>query len=137
MFLRRHFLLLAIAPMIIRKVFFLFSWQPLLEKLILSSNMLIISPNYWIPEKLSKKAGIYLLKVNKRNTRTRCEMCSKLIIKIPERLVFLLLTFVFYSNANAERNNGSKCSENRFFEFFLPLVIYLSGFHLLNMSYFS
>ena len=48
-------------------------------------------------------AGIYLLKVNNRNTRTRCKICSKLI-KIPERrhwrgpgvshpvLVFLLLT---------------------------------------------
>ena len=29
-------------------------------------------------------AGIYLLKVNNRNTRTRCEMCSKLTIKTPE-----------------------------------------------------
>ena len=29
--------------------------------------------------------GIYLLKVNNRNTRTRCEICSKLLIKIPER----------------------------------------------------
>ena len=29
--------------------------------------------------------GIYLLKVNKRNTRTRCEICSKLTIKTPER----------------------------------------------------
>ena len=28
-------------------------------------------------------AGIYLLKVNYRNTRTRCEICSKLTIKIP------------------------------------------------------
>ena len=53
-------------------------------------------------------AGIYLLKVNNRNTRTRCEICSKLTIKTPERrsgvfivnfehishlvLVFLLLT---------------------------------------------
>ena len=55
--------------------------------------------------------GIYLLKVNTRNTRTRCEICSKLTIKTPERrwhrsgvfivnfehishlvLVFLLLT---------------------------------------------
>ena len=55
----------------------------------------------------------YLLKVNKRNTRTRCEIWSKLTIKIPERchwsrfgifiinfehishlaLVFLLLTW--------------------------------------------
>ena len=30
-------------------------------------------------------AGIYLLKVNKRNTRTRCEKCSELTVKIPER----------------------------------------------------
>ena len=30
-------------------------------------------------------AGIYLLKVNDRNTGTRCEICSKLTIKTPER----------------------------------------------------
>ena len=30
-------------------------------------------------------AGIYLLKVNNRNTRTRCEIYSKLTIKTPER----------------------------------------------------
>ena len=30
-------------------------------------------------------ADIYLLKANNRNTRTRCEICSKLTIKIPER----------------------------------------------------
>ena len=29
--------------------------------------------------------GIYLFKVNNRNTRTRCEICSKLTIKTPER----------------------------------------------------
>ena len=29
--------------------------------------------------------GIYLLKVNNRNTRTRCAICSKLTIKTPER----------------------------------------------------
>ena len=29
--------------------------------------------------------GIYLLKVNNRNTRTRCEICSKLTIRTPER----------------------------------------------------
>ena len=34
---------------------------------------------------LSKQnpAAIYLLKVNNRNTRTMCEVCSKLTIKIP------------------------------------------------------
>ena len=30
-------------------------------------------------------AGIYLRKVNNRNTRTRCEICSMLTIKTPER----------------------------------------------------
>ena len=30
-------------------------------------------------------AGIYLLKVNNKNTRTRCEICSKLSIKTSER----------------------------------------------------
>ena len=30
-------------------------------------------------------SGIYLLKVNKRNTKARCEICSNLTIKIPER----------------------------------------------------
>ena len=29
--------------------------------------------------------GIYMLKLNNKNTRTRCEICSKLTIKIPER----------------------------------------------------
>ena len=28
---------------------------------------------------------IYLLKTNNRNTRTRCEICSKLKIKTPEQ----------------------------------------------------
>ena len=30
-------------------------------------------------------AGIYLLKVNNRNTRTRCEICSNLTIKAAEK----------------------------------------------------
>ena len=37
-------------------------------------------------------AGIYLFKVNNRNTRTRCKICSKLTLKIPERRQSLLLT---------------------------------------------
>ena len=30
-------------------------------------------------------AGIYMFKVNNRSTRTRCDICSKLTIKTPER----------------------------------------------------
>ena len=36
-------------------------------------------------KKLYSLAGIYLLKVSNKNTRTRCETCSKLTIKTPER----------------------------------------------------
>ena len=36
-------------------------------------------------KKHSSTAGVYLLKVNDRNTRTRCEICSKLTINTPER----------------------------------------------------
>ena len=38
-----------------------------------------------ISAETSNPAGIYLLKVNNRNTRTRCEICSKLTINTPER----------------------------------------------------
>ena len=34
--------------------------------------------------------NIYVLKVNNRNTRKRCEICSKLTIKTPERRQKLL-----------------------------------------------
>ena len=34
---------------------------------------------------LSDTVDIYLLKVNNRNTRTRCEIFSKLTIKLQER----------------------------------------------------
>ena len=42
--------------------------------------------NYWVLVIItSNPAGIYLLKVNNRNTRTRCKICLKLTIKIPEQ----------------------------------------------------
>ena len=46
---------------------------------------------------LASPAGNYIFKVNNRNTRTRCEICSKLTIKASERrhwvaLMSLLLT---------------------------------------------
>ena len=36
-------------------------------------------------------AGIYLLKVNNRNTRTKCKICSKLTIKTPGVVLMTLL----------------------------------------------
>ena len=48
-------------------------------------------------------AGVYLLKFNNRNTRTRCEICSKLTIKIPFHKHFshLLLVFLLLEQVNA------------------------------------
>ena len=50
-------------------------------------------------------AGNYMFKVNNRNTRTRCEMYSKLTIKISERrLLRLLMAFVsivYFERINA------------------------------------
>ena len=48
-------------------------------------NLLIEMRNL---NEMSRKAylsNIYLFKVNNENTRKRCEICSKLIIKTPER----------------------------------------------------
>ena len=38
-----------------------------------------------LPEGMCYPVRLYLLKVNKRNTRARCEICSKLTTKTPER----------------------------------------------------
>ena len=45
----------------------------------MSSNIIKCSSVIVVP------AGNYMFKVNNRNTRTRCEICSKLTIKTPER----------------------------------------------------
>ena len=34
---------------------------------------------------ISNQAGNYMFQVNNRNTRARCEICSNLTIKTPER----------------------------------------------------
>ena len=39
----------------------------------------------WPNDELNIPVGIHMVKVNNRNTRTRCEICSKLTIKTPER----------------------------------------------------
>ena len=40
-------------------------------------------PKYFRPQSYNP-VGIYMFKVNNRNTRTSCEMCSKVTIKTPE-----------------------------------------------------
>ena len=54
-----------------------------------------------------------MFKVNNRNTRTRCEICSKLTIKTPERRYFTPYSSVFIVNfeqinAGWEDINGFK-----------------------------
>ena len=43
-------------------------------------------------------AGHYMLKVNNRNTRARCKICSKLTIKTPERLIVFIVNFEHISD---------------------------------------
>ena len=47
-------------------------------------------------------AGIYLLKVNIRNIRIRCETCSKLTIKTPERSQWLDVSIVNFEHVIAD-----------------------------------
>ena len=74
-------------------------WHPWLLK------MNIRSPSSKLAEKssglfslfkknCSNPADIYLLKVNNRNTRTRCEICSKLTTKTPD-VVLIVFTVIF------------------------------------------
>ena len=44
-----------------------------------------IKPAATSKQLLNSPAGIYLSTVNNRNTKTRCEICSKLTLKTPER----------------------------------------------------
>ena len=42
-------------------------------------------------------AGNYMFKVTKRRTRTRCKICSNLLIKTPELMSFLLTLNTFHT----------------------------------------
>ena len=43
--------------------------------------------------KRENPTGNYMFKVNNRSTRTRCEICSKLAIKMPEADTIILHVF--------------------------------------------
>ena len=65
------------------------NWNLLLEEQKICFN-LFDSPQVLIPvliliSKVHTSAGNCMFKVNNRNTRTRCEVCSKLTIKAPKR----------------------------------------------------
>ena len=71
----------------------------------------------------SYTAGIYHLKINKINTRTRCEICSKLTINIPiknkhgvfivnfEHISHLLLPFTLLTSLNFASNVKRVCAK--------------------------
>ena len=80
----------------------------------------------WGKQKLNsiQKVGIHLLKVNKRNSRTRCEICSKLTIKISERRQWResvkaaahrhsLIKLLWKVSANSQKN---ACEEVSFYK---------------------
>ena len=55
------------------------------EKKKKKKNELVNYVSAKVKPSLNYPAAIYLLKVNNRNTGTRCKICSKLTIKTPER----------------------------------------------------
>ena len=61
-------------------------------------------------------AGNYMLKVNNRNTRTRCEICSKLTIKTPEQR-HCSVSIVNFEQVNA--GWGSSCCSASLPSFFV------------------
>ena len=51
-------------------------------KIVLIAALISVFNRFWGGR---SPANIYLFKFNNRNTRKKCEMCSKLTIKTPER----------------------------------------------------
>ena len=71
-----------------------------------------IVPSTWARVSPNITDGNYMFKVNNRNTRTSCEICSKLTIKTPVPVSLLLALNIFtpcssFSNANFEQVNVS------------------------------
>ena len=59
-----------------------------------------------VSEQLTSPANSYLFKVNNRNTRTRCEICSKLTVKTPERRSSVSIVDFEQVNADWSRNRS-------------------------------
>ena len=88
------------------------------------------------------QANIYLLKVNNRNTRKRCEICSKLTLKTPERRqrrqrhrsIFSSASIVDFEQVNVSRelrmlmNKTFGVVKNLHFKIFPSSKIFLTQF---------
>ena len=66
-------------------------------------------------------AGIYLLKFNNRNTRTRCEICSELTIKTPERRQWRIYPYLSVFSPNAGKYRPEKLRIWTIFCSFVPI----------------
>ena len=74
-------------------------------------------------------AGNCVFKVNNRNTRTRCEICSKLTIKTPERRQCRLGNLPRYKKTfNKDTTSNTKLTENNHEKTESFLVILLWNF---------
>ena len=51
----------------------------------LMNNVFFLFLFFFKKEPYYYPGGIYMFKVNNKNIRTRCEICSKITVKIPER----------------------------------------------------
>ena len=51
-------------------------------------------------DKIKEPVNIYLFKVNNRNPRKRCEICSKILIWTAERHRYLWTCFISFSSAS-------------------------------------
>ena len=78
-------------------------------------------------------AGIYLLKVKKRNTRTRCELCSKLAVKTPERRYGWLGSYMNYMFRVNNRNTRKRCEICSMLTIKTPVV----GVYIVNLKHIS
>ena len=82
---------------------------------------------------ITYSAAIYLLKVNNRNTRTRCETCSTLPIKTPERrqALNMLLIHAIGKCILQVNNNENKTTFINIaaLSLYLPLNMYLDIAH--------
>ena len=68
---------------------------------------------------------IYLFKVNNRNTRTRCEICSKLTIKIQEQREYFTpcssVSIVNFEQVNADWDAKKSWANKPLFEQWLKM----------------
>ena len=93
-------------------IFFYIYWQ---LKVVDSRHICGLRSLCFITRANLNPAGNYMFKVNNRNTRTRCEICSKLTIKTPNntkwgRKTSLKPLFVFEKALHEVKANGQRLS---------------------------